>query len=111
MTRRPFFKHFIAEIYFDQDSILDYKSVKFKLQKTCDLLNLRVIKKLEKKFSPQGDTYILVLSSSHLALHTWPENNFIHLDLLTCSPVSLKQFKDSLVHWQTKFDCFEIKYD
>ena len=37
------------------------------------------------KFDPQGVTGFLLLSSSHLSIHTWPENQYIACDLFTCS--------------------------
>jgi len=37
-----------------------------------------------KKFEPQGLTGVLLLSTSHLAVHYWPEKKFLHLDIFTC---------------------------
>ncbi len=37
------------------------------------------------KFTPQGVTGAAVLSESHLALHSWPENGMLFVDLATCS--------------------------
>ena len=28
---------------------------------------------------------IYVLTTSHLSVHSWPENSYLHIDLLTCS--------------------------
>lgn len=36
------------------------------------------------KFSPQGLAGILLIAESHLALHTWPEIEYIALDIFTC---------------------------
>lgn len=36
------------------------------------------------KFSPQGVTGVLVLSESHLSVHTYPEEGFAAIDCYTC---------------------------
>ena len=36
------------------------------------------------KFQPQGLTGIVLLAESHIALHTWPEMNYIAIDIYTC---------------------------
>jgi len=45
---------------------------------------LNVLKKVEHKFEPHGVTCIWLLSESHMAVHTWPENNFFSIDIFTC---------------------------
>lgn len=35
-------------------------------------------------FKPQGVTGILLLSESHISLHTWPEHGYCALDFFTC---------------------------
>ncbi len=46
---------------------------------------LHILDTLEHRFTPQGLTYILLLSQSHLVVHTWPEYNTLVLDLFVCS--------------------------
>lgn len=36
------------------------------------------------KFSPQGVSGVVVISESHLAIHTWPELGYAALDVFTC---------------------------
>jgi len=36
------------------------------------------------KFSPQGISGVVVISESHLAIHTWPELNYAAVDVFTC---------------------------
>lgn len=38
----------------------------------------------EERFEPQGCTALLLLSESHLAVHTWPEHGYVAADLFTC---------------------------
>ncbi len=46
---------------------------------------LHVLNSLEHRFEPLGLTYILLLSQSHLIVHTWPEYKTLILDLYVCS--------------------------
>ncbi|MDI6603352.1 MAG: adenosylmethionine decarboxylase [Patescibacteria group bacterium] len=36
------------------------------------------------KFSPQGITGVVLLAESHIALHSWPEINYLAIDIFTC---------------------------
>lgn len=36
------------------------------------------------RFSPQGLTAVAILSESHLALHSWPEEDYVAVDAFTC---------------------------
>lgn len=35
-------------------------------------------------FSPHGVSGVVIISESHLAIHTWPEYGFAAIDLFTC---------------------------
>jgi S-adenosylmethionine decarboxylase len=43
------------------------------------------------KFNPQGITGVLLLAESHIALHSWPEINYIGVDIFTCGEKALPQ--------------------
>lgn len=36
------------------------------------------------KFSPQGVSGIIIISESHISIHTWPEMQYAALDVYTC---------------------------
>ncbi len=36
------------------------------------------------KFSPQGVSGVVVISESHLTIHTWPELGYAAIDVFTC---------------------------
>jgi len=36
------------------------------------------------KFSPQGVSGVVVISESHLSVHTWPEVGYAAVDIFTC---------------------------
>lgn len=42
------------------------------------------LKVMIHKFSPQGITGVILLAESHIALHSWPEFNYLAIDIFTC---------------------------
>lgn len=47
--------------------------------------NFTVIKETSHKFSPEGETIVLILSESHCTIHTYPEHNYISIDIYICN--------------------------
>ena len=41
------------------------------------------------KFSPQGITGVVLLAESHIAVHSWPEYNYMAIDIFTCGDKSV----------------------
>jgi S-adenosylmethionine decarboxylase proenzyme len=54
------------------------------LRQAADLMGAKVLDVSAHKFEPQGVTAMLLLSTSHLAIHTWPEHERAQLDVLSC---------------------------
>jgi S-adenosylmethionine decarboxylase len=52
--------------------------------KFCKDLDLTILDTLSHGFKPYGITALFVLSESHCAIHYWPENYYLHIDLVTC---------------------------
>ena len=63
-----------------------------------DGLELTIVKKIDNKFEPIGRTLVYILSESHLAIHTWPEFNTLHIDLVSCKESSATDFNRILAH-------------
>lgn len=54
-------------------------------------------------FEPQGLTAVWLLAESHLALHTWPENNQAYVQLSSCNEVLFNKFVENFEAWQKKY--------
>lgn len=82
---RPYFRHFVVELEcpFKEANSLDW--IKTKIASLISKLDIKVFKRVEHLFQPQGISLLYIISSSHMAVHTWPENSYIHIELLTCS--------------------------
>lgn len=48
-------------------------------------LNLTVVNQYMHKFEPHGLSLVLIIAQSHLAIHTWPEYSYMHIDIISCS--------------------------
>lgn len=54
------------------------------LKKTCEIGNFTLFKIVHKKFEPQGLSIIGIIGESHISFHTWPEYNFLSVDIFSC---------------------------
>ena len=59
-------------------------SLKDICKQICAENNFTILGEMEYNFSPQGYSFVLLLSESHLSIHTFPEKQFISFDLYTC---------------------------
>lgn len=87
--RAEIFKdHRIAQLWGVQDYeyLVDEKALLNKLVDLAKKLDLTVVNSFVHKFEPHGVSAVLILAESHMAVHTWPEHHYLHIDLFTCSP-------------------------
>lgn len=64
-----------------------------KLSELLAEVGYTVLNFVEHHFSPQGYTCLWLLSESHLAVHTFPENNKTYVELSGCDKNKSKYFK------------------
>lgn len=75
----------IAEIYGCKFEILnDLKKVEEIMVNAALEAGAEVREFVFHKFSPQGVSGVVVISESHLAIHTWPELGYAAVDVFTC---------------------------
>ena len=54
------------------------------LRSAAEAAHCEVKGALRHHFEPQGASVVLLVSESHLSIHTWPERGFAAADILTC---------------------------
>lgn len=86
--------HIIADVYIngifpDIEELLDI-SIK-------ETKELTVIKKFKHNFNPIGLSLIYILAESHISVHTWPEYNYMSIDLYTCGKTTPENTLDNLL--------------
>lgn len=78
-------RHILAEIHGCDPEILNNRSLIEKIMVESALEAGAEIREVAfHKFSPQGVSGVVVISESHLAIHTWPELGYAAVDVFTC---------------------------
>ena len=78
------------------DKISSCEFIEKTLLKAAKILSLTVVNTTIHSFSPIGVSGVIVIEESHIAIHTWPEHNYIAIDFFTCN--NAHNLKDGL-HW------------
>lgn len=85
MTLSALGRHVLAEIYgCGFDVLNDVKKVEKIMVDAALESGAEVREVVFHKFSPQGVSGVVVISESHLAIHTWPELGYAAVDVFTC---------------------------
>ena len=67
------------------------------LRNITELAGLHHLESVTHQFSPQGVSAALLLSESHIAIHTWPESGVAYVAMTTCKVLDddkLQQIKE-----------------
>ncbi len=98
-------KHIIAELYgVDRELIAREENVRRIVEEVVDEAGLTKVGSVYKQFNPHGVTGIVLISESHVSIHTWPEYELVNLDIFTCGDTSKadKAFKLFLERFKPK---------
>ncbi len=78
-------QHILAEFYeCDTDAINDVRMVEETLLRAAKEARATVIGSSFHLFEPHGVSGVVVISESHLAIHSWPEYAYAAVDIFTC---------------------------
>ncbi|MBZ4666524.1 adenosylmethionine decarboxylase [Mahella sp.] len=78
-------RHILAEMYGCAPEILDDQETVEKIMVQAAIEAGAEVREVAfHKFSPQGVSGVVVISESHLAIHTWPEFAYAAVDVFTC---------------------------
>lgn len=99
-------RHIIAELYgVPAEFIAREERVKEIMDKVIEEAKIEVVGSLYKQFNPHGVTGIILISESHISIHTWPEYGLVNLDIFTCGDPDQadKAFKAFLKYFNPKY--------
>ena len=77
--------HVLADFWGCQPEKLDDSRLLMQaLREAALVANMTILGEEEHKFEPQGFTGMLLLSESHISIHTYPEQGYAAVDVFTC---------------------------
>ena len=75
--------HLIVE-FWGGKIIEDAEKIKDLLIKTAEVSHNTPLDVKIHKFDPQGITGFILLAESHISIHTWPERDYVAIDIFSC---------------------------
>ena len=81
----------------DSEKISYLSSIKLLMGDLVSTFKLSVLNSSYNQFAPHGVTGVLLLEESHLSIHTWPEKEYMAIDLFSCKEISnIKEIEEVL---------------
>lgn len=78
-------RHILVEAYdCDYHALDNIKELQQAMITAAEAAGATVVDAAFRKFEPHGVSGVLVISESHLTIHTWPEFGYAAIDLFTC---------------------------
>jgi len=78
------------------DSVAFWKKI---LPKSVKDTGVEILHHYFYKFDPQGVTAFLLLSASHISIHSWPEYDYVACDVFACGD---RKDTDAIVKYLSK---------
>ena len=78
-------RHILAEFFDCNPNVLNnLELIEKKMTQAATECGAHVVQTCFHMFSPHGVSGVVIISESHLAIHTWPELGYAAVDLFTC---------------------------
>ena len=78
-------RHILVEYYnCDIEVLKDHKRIENMMVEAAESAKATVVESVFHVFNPWGVSGAVVISESHLTIHTWPEYGYAAVDLFTC---------------------------
>ena len=78
-------KHLLLELKdCDKEVLNDISFLKSVLLAAADEAGAIVLGESFHRFNPHGVSGVVIISESHLCIHTWPEHGYAAVDIFTC---------------------------
>jgi S-adenosylmethionine decarboxylase len=85
MEHSTFGRHVALDAWgVDFDLLNDVNHLENHLKEAAKKCGATILSVQSKQFDPQGATVLVMLSESHLSIHTYPEKGFAAVDCYTC---------------------------
>ena len=80
--------HILVEYYNCNKEILkNVETIEQSMLTAARTANATIVESVFHQFNPWGVSGAVIISESHLTIHTWPEHNYAAVDLFTCGDI------------------------
>lgn len=78
-------RHILVEFYnCDKEILNDHQLIEKHMKQAAIEAKATIVQSVFHLFNPWGVSGVVVISESHLTIHTWPEYGYAAVDLFTC---------------------------
>jgi len=78
--------HYLLDFFgCDTEQLNSMKFWQESLPQAAQAAEMQILNSHFHQFDPQGITGFLLLSTSHISIHTWPEHAYVACDVFSCS--------------------------
>lgn len=78
-------RHILVEFYNCKEEVLkDPILIEKYMNEAAIISNATIVQSVFHHFNPYGVSGAVIISESHLAIHTWPEYGYAAVDVFTC---------------------------
>ena len=95
-------RHLLADMYgVDASALGDADTLRDQLTAALRTAGFHIIEQHTHRFpgAPSGVTAFVLLSESHAAVHTYPEHEYLALDVFSCGPADPRRVLDALCQY------------
>lgn len=90
--------HVVADLWgIDADKLDDLLYLTNCLMEAAQISGATILGHIHHKFDPVGVTMVMMLSESHMSIHTYPEHNYASIDCYTCGNSNPQKAIDYLI--------------
>lgn len=83
--QRPEMYRAVVELVAPAAVLDDHAAIERLVRDVVDTFEFTLLRYEAVDFDPIGITAFGVIGESHISVHTWPENRYAHVELLTCT--------------------------
>ena len=78
-------RHILVEYYnCNEDTLRNHEEIEKLMNKAAEISGATIVTSTFHHFNPWGVSGAVIISESHLTIHTWPEFGYAAVDLFTC---------------------------
>ena len=103
-------RHILVEFYnCNEETMKSPELIEKFMNEAARRANATIVNSVFHHFNPYGVSGAVIISESHLAIHTWPEYKYAAVDLFTCGDMLDPLAAFTLLKMKLKAERFDLK--